>query len=112
MEPGYQEEIAFYDALAENESAVEVMGNDYLRVIANELLNNLKGDASLDGQQHASARAPNLQDAAVQTVLQRAEVRSVWWVPHDSHDTPLRDSFLYLELIVQRLPSKVARILP
>ena len=37
-----QEEISFYDALAHNESAVEVMGNDHLRVIAHELLNSLK----------------------------------------------------------------------
>ncbi|MCY4310218.1 MAG: DUF3387 domain-containing protein, partial [Rhodospirillaceae bacterium] len=29
-----REEIAFYDALAQNESAVEVMGNDQLRIIA------------------------------------------------------------------------------
>ncbi len=32
------DEIAFYDALAENESAVEVMGDDQLKVIAHELL--------------------------------------------------------------------------
>src|SRR5690606_22449533 len=31
------EEIAFYDALAQNESAVEAMGNDQLKVIAHEL---------------------------------------------------------------------------
>ena len=38
-----QEEISFYDALAQNESAVEVMGNDHLRVSsAHELLSSLK----------------------------------------------------------------------
>jgi len=36
------EEIAFYDALAENQSAVEVMGDRQLRVIAHELLAQLK----------------------------------------------------------------------
>ncbi|MDC0838873.1 MAG: DUF3387 domain-containing protein [Limnospira sp. PMC 1291.21] len=36
------DEIAFYDALAENESAVEVMGNDSLKTIAHELLMSLK----------------------------------------------------------------------
>ena len=90
-----QEEVAFYDALAQNESAVEVMGNDQLRVIALELLNGLKGSASVDWQHREPARArmrvlvkrilrkhgypPDLQDAAVQTVLQQAEVLSARW---------------------------------
>ena len=90
-----QEEISFYDALAKNESAVEVMGNDQLRVIAHELLSNLKNNASVDWQHRESARArmrilvkrilrkygypPDLQDAAVQTVLQQAEVLSARW---------------------------------
>ena len=90
-----QEEIAFYDALAQNESAVEVMGNDHLRVIAHELLNSLKRNASVDWQHRESARArmrvlvkrilrkhgypPDLQDAAVQTVLQQAETLSAKW---------------------------------
>jgi type I site-specific restriction-modification system R (restriction) subunit len=37
------EEIAFYDALAENDSAVQAMGDDKLKVIAHELLVSLKG---------------------------------------------------------------------
>ena len=90
-----EEEISFYDALAQNESAVEVMGNDQLRVIAHELLSNLKSNASVDWQHRATARArmrvlvkrilrkygypPDLQDAAVQTVLQQAEVLSAKW---------------------------------
>ena len=90
-----QEEISFYDALAQNESAVEVMGNDQLRVIAQELLNSLKGNATVDWQHRQSARAkmrvlvkrilrkhgypPDLQDVAVQTVLQQAEILSARW---------------------------------
>ncbi len=90
-----QDEIAFYDALAQNENAVEVMGNDHVRVIAHELLNSLKSSASLDWQHRESARArmrvlvkrilrkhgypPDLQDAAVQTVLQQAEALSASW---------------------------------
>ena len=90
-----QEEISFYDALAQNESAVDVMGNDHLRVIAHELLNSLRSNASVDWQHRESARArmrvlvkrilrkhgypPDLQDAAVQTVLQQAEVLSARW---------------------------------
>ncbi len=90
-----QEEISFYDALAQNESAVEVMGNDYLRVIAHELLSSIKSSVSVDWQHREFARArmrvlvkhilrkhgypPDLQDAAVQTVLQQAEVLSARW---------------------------------
>ena len=90
-----QEEISFYDALAQNESAVELMGNDHLRVIAHELLNSLRSNASVDWQHRESARArmrvlvkrilrkhgypPDLQAAAVQTVLQQAEVLSARW---------------------------------
>ena len=90
-----QEEISFYDALAQNESAVEVMGNDHLRVIAHELLDSLRSNVSVDWQHRESARArmrvlvkrilrkhgypPDLQAAAVQTVLQQAEVLSARW---------------------------------
>ncbi|WP_349370536.1 type I restriction endonuclease subunit R [Salinarimonas sp.] len=90
------EEIAFYDALAENESAVDVMGNDHLKVIAHELLEGLKNGVSVDWAHRDSARAkmrvlvkrilrkhgypPDLQDAAVQTVLRQAEALSAAWV--------------------------------
>ncbi|MCB1822739.1 MAG: DUF3387 domain-containing protein, partial [Candidatus Competibacteraceae bacterium] len=89
------EEIAFYDALAENKSAVEVMGDQQLRVIAHELLTQLKQSVTVDWAQREAARArmrilvkrilrkygypPDLQDAAVQTVLQQAEVLSEKW---------------------------------
>ena len=90
-----QEEISFYDALAENESAVEVMGDDKLRVIAHELLNSLKSNVTVDWAHRESARArmrvlvkrilrkygypSDLQDEAVQTVLQQAEVLPAGW---------------------------------
>ena len=90
------EEIAFYDALAENESAVQAMGDDKLKVIAHELLVSLKGNVSVDWAHRDSARArmrvlvkrilrkygypPDLQDAAVQTVLQQAEALSAGWI--------------------------------
>ncbi|MCZ2903249.1 type I restriction endonuclease subunit R [Burkholderia thailandensis] len=89
------EEIAFYDALAENESAVQVMGDDKLRVIAHELLVSLRENVSVDWAHRDSARArmrvlvkrilrrygypPDLQDSAVQTVLQQAEALSSGW---------------------------------
>lgn len=90
------EEIAFYDALAENTSAVQAMGDDKLKVIAHELLVSLRGNISVDWAHRDSARArmrvlvkrilrkygypPDLQDAAVQTVLQQAEALTVGWI--------------------------------
>lgn len=89
------EEIAFYDALAENESAVQMMGDDTLRLIAHELLVSLRENVSVDWAHRDSARArmrvlvkrilrrygfpPDLQDSAVQTVLQQAEALSSGW---------------------------------
>ena len=89
------EEIAFYDALAENESAREAMGEPTLRVIAHELVQVIKGNLSIDWMHRDAARAnirrhvkrllrkygypPDLQDAAVQNVLQQAEALSAEW---------------------------------
>jgi type I restriction enzyme R subunit len=83
------EEIAFYDALADNQSAVDILGNDQLKIIAHELLKGLKANVSIDWAHRDSARArlrvlvkrilrkygypPDLEDAAVQGVLAQAE---------------------------------------
>lgn len=79
------EEIAFYDALADNESARTAMGEPALRVIAQELVNSVRGNISVDWMHREMARArmrrlvkrilrkygypPDMQDAAVQNVL-------------------------------------------
>ena len=83
------EEIAFYDALAQNESAIEVLGNDTLRLIAHELLGQLRQNATVDWHKRESARArmrvlvkrilkkygypPDLAEDAVKLVLEQAE---------------------------------------
>jgi type I restriction enzyme R subunit len=83
------EEVAFYEALAENESAVQAMGDDKLRLIAHELLESLRKNATVDWAKRESARAnmrvlvkrilkkygypPALAEEAVQTVLAQAE---------------------------------------
>jgi type I restriction enzyme R subunit len=90
-----EDEIAFYDALSENESAIQMMGDDKLKLIAHELLVSLRENVSVDWAHRDSARArmrvlvkrilrkygypPDLQDAAVQTVLQQAEALSSTW---------------------------------
>lgn len=82
-------EIAVYDALAQNESAIEVLGNDTLRIIAHELLEQLRQNATVDWHKRESARArmrvlvkrilkkfgypPDLSDEAVKLVLEQAE---------------------------------------
>ncbi|NNU66875.1 type I restriction endonuclease subunit R [Rhizobium sp. WYCCWR 11152] len=84
------EEEAFYDALASNDSAVEAMGSEHLRVIAHELVEQMRKSVTVDWQHKASARAkmrvlvkrilkkfgypPDLEQEAVQTVLAQAEV--------------------------------------
>ena len=89
------EEIAFYDALAENQSARDIMGEPALRLIAHELVTVIKGNVTVDWMHRDSARAnirrhvkrllrkygypPDLQDAAVQNVLQQAEALSAEW---------------------------------
>jgi type I restriction enzyme R subunit len=86
------EEIAFYDALAENKSARDLMGEPALRVIAHELMQTIKDNVAVDWMHRDSTRAnirrlvkrilrkygypPDLQDAAVQNVLQQAEALS------------------------------------
>jgi type I restriction enzyme R subunit len=83
------EELAFYDALAQNDTAVEAMGNEQLRLIAHELLEQVRKNATVDWHKKESARArmrilvkrilkkhdypPDLSTEAVQTVLEQAE---------------------------------------
>jgi type I restriction enzyme, R subunit len=85
-----EEEIAFYDALADNESAREVMLDETLKAIARELSARIKAKASLDWTQRESVRAdmrrtvrrilaksgypPDAQEAATQLVIRQAEL--------------------------------------
>jgi type I restriction enzyme R subunit len=89
------DEVAFYDALASNESAVIAMGDDKLRVIAAELITQVRKSVTIDWTVREGARAkirvmvkrilnkygypPDLQDEAVKTVLQQAELLCQEW---------------------------------
>lgn len=84
------EETAFYDALAENGSAKEVMKSDQLRLMARELAGMVKKMPKLDWTQRESVRAdlrrkvrrllamygypPDLSEDATQLVLRQAEL--------------------------------------
>ena len=88
-------ELAFYDALAQSQSAKEVMGDQQLCVIAQELLITIKSNVTIDWTIKESARAnirrlvkrilkkfgypPDQQDEAVKFLLQQAEVMAGAW---------------------------------
>jgi len=90
-----EDELAFYDALAENESARDVMGDDQLCIIAHELLEKVKNNVTIDWELRESARAkirvlvkhilkkygypPDLAKVATQLVLEQAEVLCDAW---------------------------------
>ena len=90
-----KDEKAFYDALAANESAVKAMGDDKLKLIAAELITQVRKSVTIDWTLRDSARAkirvmvkrilnkygypPDLQDAAVKTVLAQAELLCADW---------------------------------
>jgi type I site-specific restriction-modification system R (restriction) subunit len=92
-----EDELRFYDALANNEAAVRMLGDETLRSIAHELTENLRRNISVDWAVRESVRAslrlmvkrvlrkykypPDQQDEAVATVLQQAERLSAEWDP-------------------------------
>jgi len=87
-----EDEIAFYDALSENESAVKVLGDKQLMVIANELLRIIHDNVSIDWTIKESVKAhlrilikrtlkkygypPDKQDGATKLVLEQAALLS------------------------------------
>jgi type I restriction enzyme R subunit len=91
-----EDEVAFYDALAANQSAVIAMGDDKLKVIAAELITKVRQSVTIDWTLRESARAkikvmvkrilnkygypPDLQEEAVKTVLAQAELLCAEWV--------------------------------
>lgn len=90
-----EDELAFYDALEVNDSAVKVMGDDTLKDIARELVRTVHENATIDWTVKENVRAklrvmvrrilrkygypPDMQDKATQTVLEQAEVIAKDW---------------------------------
>jgi type I restriction enzyme, R subunit len=90
-----EEELAFYDALETNDSAVKVLGDETLRAIARELVETVRNNVAIDWTLRENVRAqlrvlvkrilrkhgypPDKQKQATQTVLQQAEVLSQGW---------------------------------
>lgn len=90
-----EDELRFYDALANNEASVRLLGDETLKKIAHELTESLRQNVSVDWAQRESVRAklrlmvkrilrkykypPDQQEDAIQTVLQQAEKLSAEW---------------------------------
>ncbi len=82
-------ERAFYDALAQNSSAVEVMNNEQLRIIATELVGTVRNNSGVDWWKRENVRAqmrravkrilrkhgypPDLASEAVKVIIRQAE---------------------------------------
>ena len=90
-----EDELAFYDALETNDSAVRVLGDETLRAIARELVDTVRKNVTIDWTLRENVRAqlrvlvrrilrkhgypPDKQEKATQTVLEQAEVLSHGW---------------------------------
>ena len=90
-----EDELAFYDALETNDSAVQVLGDATLRDIARQLVETVRGNVTIDWTLRENVRAnlrrlarrilrkhgypPDKQEKATQTVIEQAEVLSEGW---------------------------------
>jgi type I restriction enzyme R subunit len=90
-----EDELAFYDALEVNDSAVKVLGDDQLKLIARELVRIVHENVSIDWTVKENVRAklrvmvrrilrkygypPDMQEKATQTVLEQAEMIARDW---------------------------------
>ena len=90
-----EDELAFYDALETNDSAVQVLGDETLRDIARELVETVRGNVTIDWTLRENVRAnlrrlvrrilrkhgypPDKQEKATRTVLEQAEALSAGW---------------------------------
>jgi type I restriction enzyme R subunit len=90
-----EDELAFYDALETNDSAVMILGDDVLRTIARELVAAVRKNVTIDWTIRENVRAnlrvivkrilrkynypPDKQEKATQTVLEQAEVLGKEW---------------------------------
>ena len=89
------DELAFFDALETNDSAVKVLGDETLRGIARELVKTVRSNVTIDWTLRENVRAhlrvlvkrilrkhgypPDKQEKATRTVLEQAEVLSAGW---------------------------------
>jgi type I restriction enzyme, R subunit len=91
-----EDELAFYDALEVNDSAVKVLGEPTLKTIAHELVATIRNSVTIDWTERETVRAkirvavkrilrrhgypPDKQEKATQTVLEQAKLLCANWV--------------------------------
>ena len=108
-----EDELAFYDALETNDSAVQVLGDEALCEIARELVEKVHDSVTIDWTLRDDVRArlrvlvrrilrrhgypPDKQEQATQTVLEQAEVLSEGGPPEvrRARDSTLRPAVLH-----------------
>jgi len=90
-----EDELAFYDALETNDSAVKILGDETLLEIARELVETVRNNVTIDWTLRENVRAnlrrlvkrilrehgypPDKQERATRTVLEQAEALSAGW---------------------------------
>jgi type I restriction enzyme R subunit len=90
-----EDELAFYDALETNDSAVKVLGDDTLRTIAQELVKTVRANVTIDWTLRENVRAqlrvlvkrilrkygypPDKQEKATEIVLEQAALLCADW---------------------------------
>ena len=101
-----ENELAFYDALETNDSAVKVLGDDTLRAIARELVETVRRNVTIDWTMRENVRAklrvmvkrilrqhgypPDKQERATQTVLEQASLICDDWVENGAFELESR----------------------
>jgi type I restriction enzyme R subunit len=90
-----EEEVAFYDALADNESAKQVLGDKTLKLMAHELVDMIRSNVTIDWTIRENVQAklrvmvkkllkrhgypPDMQEHATQIVLDQAKLLCKDW---------------------------------
>ena len=94
-----EDELAFYDALGTNDSAVQVLGDEQLRAIAREIAGKVKSNATIDWTLKETVRArlivlvrrvlnkygypPDKQKSAIELVMKQAENLADFWTTNN-----------------------------
>ncbi|MEA3347005.1 MAG: DUF3387 domain-containing protein, partial [Candidatus Auribacterota bacterium] len=132
-----EDEVAFYDALEVNDSAIKVLGDETLRVIARELVQTVRNNVTIDWTLKESIQAklrvmvkrilrkygypPDKQKKATDTVLEQASMICKDWAedsvsPSDSVRSDKEKSDLYVSDILcdgeVSLDDRFSRFLP
>ncbi len=111
-----EDELAFYDALETNDSAVQVLGDDVLRTIARDLVETVRRNVTIDWTMRENVRArlrvmvkrilrqhgypPDKEEQATKTVLEQASLICDDWAEHgDTLDETAKSDLFFSDVI-------------